>query len=295
MAGVLREIFKQQPLAVFIPATTYGWGGMVFVTGDLEVARRTIGANPRLAAQIAKWQSTYPLHLPGTTPITTYDWPYVYLESPRIPALYMLFAVLLTALLYLCLRRLKRPGLLRDWRREEWHFFFLGAAFLLLEVQNISKAAVALGNTWLVNAVIITGVLLMILVANSIASRFPQMRLAPIYAALIGSCLILYFVDLAWFAGLTYWARAIVVGGLSSLPMLFSGIIFVRSFAVAPRKDIALGANLLGGLVGGLLQAITFLTGIKMLLLIVASLYFAGLLTRPLVGNTIRRHAATMA
>lgn len=29
--------------------------------------------------------------------------------------------------------------------RTSWHFFFLGAAFLLLEVQNISKASVVLG------------------------------------------------------------------------------------------------------------------------------------------------------
>ena len=34
---------------------------------------------------------------------------------------------------------------------------------MLLEVQNISKAAVVLGNTWIVNAVIISGVMVMIL------------------------------------------------------------------------------------------------------------------------------------
>ena len=43
----------------------------------------------------------------------------------------------------------------------------------------------------------------------------------------------------------------------------------------------ALGANLLGGLVGGLLQTITFVIGIKALLLIVAGLYLAALATRP--------------
>ena len=32
--------------------------------------------------------------------------------------------------------------------------FFMGAAFLLLEVQNISKASVVLGNTWVVSAVV---------------------------------------------------------------------------------------------------------------------------------------------
>ena len=54
----------------------------------------------------------------------------------------------------------------RGWNRSHWHFLFLGAAFLLLEVQNISKASVVLGNTWQVNAVIVSGVLIMALLAN---------------------------------------------------------------------------------------------------------------------------------
>jgi hypothetical protein len=56
--------------------------------------------------------------------------------------------------------------------RTFWHFFFLGAAFLLLEVQNISKASVVLGNTWEVNVVIISSILGMALLANWIAYRF---------------------------------------------------------------------------------------------------------------------------
>ena len=64
-----------------------------------------------------------------------------------------------------------RSSVLRGWSRSHWHFFFLGAAFLLLEVQNISRAAVVLGNTWAVNAVIISAILIMILLANFTASR----------------------------------------------------------------------------------------------------------------------------
>ena len=48
-----------------------------------------------------------------------------------------------------------------------------------------------------------------------------------------------------------------------------------------PDKDRALGANLIGSLFGGLLQSITFVTGIKLLLLVVAGLYLAAFLTRP--------------
>jgi hypothetical protein len=161
------------------------------------------------------------------------------------------------------------------------HFLFLGAAFMLLEVQNISKAAVILGSTWQVNAVVISGILALILVANLIAAYFPRLPLGPVYVLLCASCLALYGVDLARFAFLPYPAKATIVGALTSLPMLFSGIIFIRSFVAAPHKDTVLGANLFGALIGALLQTITFVIGIKALLLIVAALYFAAWLTRP--------------
>ncbi|WP_449244759.1 hypothetical protein [Desulfobacca acetoxidans] len=72
------------------------------------------------------------------------------------------------------------------------------------DFQNISQAAVALGNTWEVNAVIVSGVLVMILVANFLAAIFPKLPLKVTYVALILSCLTLYFLDLSRFAFLPY-------------------------------------------------------------------------------------------
>jgi hypothetical protein len=146
-------------------------------------------------------------------------------------------------------------------------------------VQNISKASVALGNTWQVNAVIVSGVLAMELLANWAAYRFPKISTRFAYLALIALCLALYFVDLAQFAFLPYLTKALILGGLTTLPMFFSGIVFIRSFSRVAGKDQALGANLIGALVGAMLQSITFITGIKALLLIVGGLYFLSMLT----------------
>ena len=101
------------------------------------------------------------------------------------------------------------------------------------------------------------------------------------YVALIGSCLGLYFLDLSRFGFLPYWEKATAVGLLTSLPMLFSGLVFARSFTAATRKDAALGANLFGSLLGALVQSVTFVIGIKALLLIVAVFYIGAILTRP--------------
>lgn len=281
MARVLRDVFGEEPIAFRMPYNGYGCGGVLFVAGDLDAARRQIAQNPRLNSLIEILQRKSPLNLQYNTLIATDDWPYIYLEKPRIPILYYFLAVLLLVVFVRSYRRWGASGVAARWGISHWHFFFLGAAFLLLEVQNISKASVVLGNTWQVNAVIVSGVLAMALLANLIEHKFPRLPLNVAYTGLIGTCLALYFVDLAQFAFLPYAIKALIIGSLTTLPMLFSGIIFVRSFAATARKDEALGANLAGSLVGALLQSVTFLVGIKALLLIVAALYFLSFLTRP--------------
>lgn len=66
--------------------------------------------------------------------------------------------------------------------------------------------------------------------------------------------------------------------------MFFSGIAFVRAFAQADRTSQVMGANLAGALVGALLQSLTFVIGIKALLLVVAALYVAAFVSRPAAG-----------
>jgi hypothetical protein len=279
IAATLREVFGVAPMAFRIPGSIWGYGGVMFVAGDLKSVRDRIEGQHKLKGLIAQWSRQSPLPFSFTTKITTDDWPYLYLDKPRIPLLYYFLALMLVALFFYTRWRFGLAEVTRNWRAAHWHFFFLGAGFLLLEVQNISKAAAVLGNTWQVNAVIISGILIMILLANLIAATFPRMPLTLAYVGLFGSCLLLYSLDLFEFMYLPYAARAVVIGGLSALPILFSGIVFIRSFAESANKHQALGANLMGSLVGGLLQSITFVTGIKALLLMVAALYLVSALT----------------
>jgi spermidine synthase len=281
MSLVLTEVFGHEPDYFCIKESGYGWGGVMFVVAENQQrVRQQIASNDRLAAQVARWQHDYVIPNESVSLISD-DWPYLYLEQPSIPLPYYVFAAVMVGLFFLGKRHLKAADLMGGPVRAHWHFFFLGAAFMLLEVQNISKVAVVLGSTWWVNAVIISSILIVILAANLIAAWLPRLPLTPVYALLIGSCLLLFAMDIAHFASLPYMTKALVVGLWTSLPMLFSGIVFIRSFAAVHGKDRALGANLLGSLVGGLLQAVTFVIGIKALLLLVAALYLAAFLTRP--------------
>jgi len=278
---VLEGTFQQKPIVLYLPFTTYGRGGIMFITGNRSVLDKQIDNNERLDAYIKQFEIFIPDQEANSVKVITDDWPYLYLEKSKIPSLYY---ILIGLLAFVFLRSTKKWQASINFsftNRSFWHFFFLGSAFLLLEVQNISKAAVALGSTWQVNAVIITSILGMALLANWIAYKFPKLPLTPVYILLVGTCLSLYFVDLARFAFLPYTLKAVIVGGLTSLPMIFSGIIFIRSFAINEEKSIALGANLIGSVAGALLQSITFITGIKTLLIIVAIFYTLAAWSRP--------------
>lgn len=281
IGSCLQEVFGEQPMVFRIPTNPTGWGGVMFVTGDHENIQASLQEAPRLQALIDGWRAEDPVDIEGAARISTDDWPYIYLESPRIPTLYFLLAGLMVVLLAYAKRRSGFGSMIGGWKKQDWHFALLGGAFLLLEVQNISKASVVLGNTWLVNAVVISGILFMIMLANLITARFPRLPLAGVGACLLGSCLALYWIDLSSFAFLPYPVKVILVGSLTTVPLLFSGIIFARSFAIAESKHRALGANLLGSIVGGMLQSLTFVVGIKALLLIVAAMYAAALWVAP--------------
>lgn len=279
--SVLEEVFGQPPLVFGIPHNAYGWGGVMFVAGDLTNVHNQLDQNKGFADYVKQRQDEYQIQLNNKTKIATDDWPYLYLEAAKIPGLYYFLIGLMIIVFVRSYRKWQASNNISFSSPIFWHFFFLGSAFLLLEVQNISKASVVLGNTWEVNAIIISSILGMALLANWVAYKFPKLPLSLVYSLLIGTALALYFVDLARFGFLPYFTKAVVVGTLTSLPMLFSGIIFIRSFAVAEEKSNALGANLVGALVGALLQSITFITGIKALLLVVAGFYILALFTAP--------------
>lgn len=281
MSHCIEDVFGERPLAFRITPNVRSWGGTVFVAGDQKAINSRLAENPRLARLVHEWQQANPLAITNKARVATDDWPYIYLEKPSIPTLYILLAFLLGALVVYGRLQLGITSMAVTMQRSDWHFFLLGAAFMLLETQNISKASVVLGNTWLVNAVIVSGIMMMILMSNLIAAKFPRLPKAPIAACLIGTCIALYFVDLSRFAFLSFTTKAVVVGLLTTLPMLFSGLIFIDSFAKTERKDSALGANLMGALVGGALQSVTYIIGIKALLLLVAGLYSAALMFRP--------------
>ena len=61
-------------------------------------------------------------------------------------------------------------------------------------------------------------------------------------------------------------------------PVPFASIVFIRSFAQYRFSGHALGSNLLGALVGGMLESASLWTGIRSLIILAMALYFLSFL-----------------
>lgn len=207
--------------------------------------------------------------------LTTDDWPFLFLKKPEIPFYYVLPLLILIVMSgFLVYYLLARSGAGFD-----LHMFFLGAAFMLLEVKAIAKLALMFGSTWVVNSVVIASILFLILLANLLKYKFPQANFNWVYGLLIVSVLLDYFTPPDFLSSAGSHSGLVVNIFIACLPVFFAAIIFVNSFSKVEKPNIALGANLFGAMVGGALEYLSMLTGIKFLALIVIALYGLSYLT----------------
>jgi hypothetical protein len=154
----------------------------------------------------------------------------------------------------------------------------LGAGFMLLEVTGVSRAALLFGTTWIVNAYVVGAILGMVLLANLVASRVDVNPRGWSALGLVVSLLALALLPPARLAALPWGARVILGAGFLSLPVFFSGLIFVSAWARTARKDLALGANLLGSLLGGVATMLSMAIGFRALMFLTLAVYLGALL-----------------
>ncbi|MGA2508048.1 MAG: hypothetical protein ABSF80_11305 [Chitinispirillaceae bacterium] len=286
---LLATVFQTPPLALSIRIPNFGWGGKMFVAGDADRIRDAVKNNPTLGQFIINVdpaigydlskESNPRFHQEVQKPVklTTDDWPYLYLAKPAIPKLHLCVILVLAAIFLIT-----RKYLLPRGQRVDFHFFFLGAAFLLLEFQNISKSALLFGTTWIVNLFTISAILILALCANLVVSLVKIKKIKVLYLFLLFYMVALFFMPLSLFNSWGYWQKSFIVSIILNLPIFFSGIIFTTSFAQTEYKDRAFGSNIMGAAVGGVLESLSFIFGVKALLLVAMGLYFlSALFYRP--------------
>ncbi len=119
----------------------------------------------------------------------TDDWPYLYVQPNVIDWTYL---IVVLEMILLGLFAAHRFLFVKN-DLSSWHMFFMGAAFMLLELHAISFLSLLYGSTWITAAIVINSILAMILIANAFVYQFGQ-QLAKAMP-LVYLCLFLSILD----------------------------------------------------------------------------------------------------
>lgn len=254
---MLTSVFGKPPVVIPVGYDE----GVAFVTGrDIE---RGSGLGAKVGLAAGEGLLAFP-----SGPLATDDWPFLTLKDRRVPST-LVFAsvgVLLVAALLVGFLFRGRVGFDR-------HLFFLGAGFLLVETRTIAQLGLLYGVTWQVSAIAIAGILVLILAANAVVARWGALPRGPLYLALASGLAANALVAPSAVVGSTGLSAAATVFYL--LPLVFASLIFASSVSRRADLSAALASNLIGGVLGGLLENACMITGIAGLSWIAIVVYAA--------------------
>jgi len=206
---------------------------------------------------------------------TSDDWPFLYLRPGVVPWGYLLVLGSILVAAGLLVTAAHGASFIRE--EFDWTLFLMGAAFLLIETRGVTSLSLLFGSTWVVNAAVFAGVLLMALLANVIVARFrPASALFP-FLLLLLSVLLLWSVDIGALNRFPLFVRGLLGGTLNALPVAFAGVVVSTLLARSANMASALGANLLGSVLGGSLEYLSMYAGLRALVLLALAFYLGAL------------------
>ncbi len=250
----------------------FGHGACIENPGDdPNFAVLTVGSVVGRISCPASWTTADTTIKPATD-----RYPFLYLQRPGIPSFYLVTILTILGIAALAFRatgaRLARI-------RPYLDLFWMGAAFLLLETMNIVHFALLFGTTWFVNALVFAGILLIVFLTVTLRRKLHITRYWPWYLALFASLLPALLVPDAWLLRLDGVMRAVVAIAISFVPVMLANCIFAARLNESESSTDAFAANLIGSLVGGLLEYISLMVGYNGLIIAVGVLYAIALLT----------------
>jgi hypothetical protein len=206
----------------------------------------------------------------SVVPPATDDRPFVYLKGGSIPGFYLVTLGLILLASLILVRAVSGPV-----RRMRGYadLFFMGAAFMLLETKNVVQFALLFGTTWLVNALVFTGVLLAVLAAVEVSRRVVIRRPLLLYLALLAALVLAWAVPPSALLSLALLPRFLAAVVIAFMPIFLANMVFAQRFRNVGDSTAAFGANLLGAMAGGVLEYASLVVGYRALLIVVAGCY----------------------
>lgn len=246
-----------------------GFGHLFFVLGQ-AVKAGAVTAPPG-------WKrADKPISLQGERSLTD-DWPYLYVRPDVLDVPYLLIILQIVLASFLAARKV----LLGHGNALNWQMFFMGAAFLLLELHAISFLSLLYGSTWLTSAIAINGILLMIFCSNLLVMKFGRFFSGKewlIYLLLLLAIFADYLLPSGAFSTAPELVRFGLLTLLTLLPLCVAGFLFSSLFSRVDNAARALSFNLFGSVVGGMLEYLSNFWGVKALCLVAAAFYLLALL-----------------
>lgn len=210
--------------------------------------------------------------------VPTDDWPFLYLRPHTPPTTYLVVLGLIALTAAGAVRVVfgKRTFTASGFDAQ---LFMLGAAFMLLETRMVTELSLLFGSTWIVNSCVFGGILVMVLLGNIVVERRPPRQVVLWYLPLAATMVAIWYCSAGVLNQLPMLPRAVLAGGLYSLPVFFAGVIFSSLLRTRTDTSTALGCNLCGAVLGGLLEYLSMLVGMKAIGLLALAIYlFSALL-----------------
>ena len=198
------------------------------------------------------------------------DRPFPYLPTPSIPNFYLWVVGLILAGSLVAVRAAGGP--MKKMARF-MDLFWMGAAFMLLESKNLVQFALLFGTTWYVNSLVFAGVLLSVYAAVETARHVKLPGPVFLYGALLVALAVSFVVPQASLLDLPVVLRFVAATALAFAPIFLANLVFAQRFKDVGFSTTAFGANLLGAVVGGVIEYLSLVTGFRFLLVVVAVLY----------------------
>jgi len=217
-------------------------------------------------------QCTTPWKASGVAPApATDDHPFPYILGRSIPRFY-LWAMALILLASIAIVRVGSAAPLRQMTGYA-DLFFMGAAFLLLETKNVVQFALLFGTTWLVNSLVFAGILVAVLLAVETARHVKLPHPLLLYGLLLAALVLAWYVPPDRLLSLPLVPRFLAGVTIAFAPVYLANLIFSQRFRDVGASTVAFGANLLGAMLGGVLEYLAIVNGYRNLLIVVALLY----------------------
>ncbi|MDP7038130.1 MAG: hypothetical protein QGI45_03155 [Myxococcota bacterium] len=200
------------------------------------------------------------------------DWPFLYMQTPHIPPLYIGVMLMMIAFAFIIVWSLKLKTKANTFTNRS--FFFMGAAFLLLETKSIIQFTLLFGSTWIINALVFAAILVSILLANWCVVLFNFKKPLLLFVGLFIALALHLIIPLNSLLSIeSVSLRYLLSSVFIFSPIFFANLVFGYLFKDSKESAEAFGWNILGAMFGGTCETIVLLVGYNQLTLLVAIFY----------------------